>query len=274
MNNNPLKQYFRRPAVYFKLPSGGKDYVDGMIDIPETGEIPVYPMTAIDEITTRTPDALFNGTALVDIVKSCVPVIKDPWKISSNDMDAILIAIKIASSGDVLELETSCPSCTETNTYGVNLIPILNTLKPGNYDNTLTVGDLSIKFKPLTYKEMNDAALANFELQRTFVNIENSESEEEKNRITKDTLEKITALTMNLLTQTIEYIQTSSVRVDQKEFILDYLKNCDRNVYNKIRDYNGELKAATEIKPLNIKCDGCGHEYEQPFTLSPVDFFE
>jgi hypothetical protein len=274
MNNNPLKQYFRRPAVYFKLPSGGKDYVDGMIELPETGEIPVYPMTAIDEITTRTPDALFNGTALIEIVKSCVPAIKDPWKISSNDMDAILIAIKVASSGDVLEVETTCPSCSETNTYGVNLIPILNTLKPGNYDNTLNVGDLTIKFNPLTYKEMNDAALANFELQRTFVNIENAESEEERNKITKDTLEKITVLTMNLLTQTIEYIQTSSVRVDQKEFILDYLKNCDRNVYNKIRDYNGELKAATEIKPLHITCDGCGNEYDQPFTLSPVDFFE
>ncbi len=69
MNNNPLKQYFRRPAVYMKLPSAGKDYEPGVIDMPETGELPVYPMTAIDEITTRTPDALFNGTALVELVR-------------------------------------------------------------------------------------------------------------------------------------------------------------------------------------------------------------
>jgi len=274
MNNNPLKQYFRRPAVYFKLPSEGKGYTEAIINIPESGEIPVYPMTAIDEITSRTPDALFNGTALVDIIKSCIPAINDPWAINSNDMDAILIAIKIASSGDTLEIETVCPSCNDSGTYSVNLVPILNTLKPGNYEKTLTVGELNIKFKPLSYKEMNKAALANFELQKTFVNLENATSDDEKNRITKDTLEKITILTMDLLTKTIACIQTSNFIVDQKEYILDFLKNCDRNVYNTIRDYNAELKSETEIKPMNIKCDNCGHEYDQPFTLSPVDFFE
>lgn len=46
-NNNPLKQYFRRPAVYIKLPSNGKNYTEGSLDMPENGELPVYPMTAI-----------------------------------------------------------------------------------------------------------------------------------------------------------------------------------------------------------------------------------
>ena len=68
MSDNPLKQYFRRPAVYLKLPSGGLGYPEGTIDMPDTGELPVYPMTAIDEITSRTPDALFNGTAVVEVI--------------------------------------------------------------------------------------------------------------------------------------------------------------------------------------------------------------
>ena len=38
------------------------------IDMPENGELPVYPMTAIDEITVRTPDALFNGTAIAELI--------------------------------------------------------------------------------------------------------------------------------------------------------------------------------------------------------------
>ena len=274
MNNNPLRQYFRRPAVYVKLPSGGQGYPEGMLDLPESGELPVYPMTAIDEITTRTPDALFNGTALVELVKSCIPGIKDPWTISSNDMDAVLIAIKIASSGEVLEIDTSCPSCNEVSTYGVNLVPILNTLRPGDYITPLVSGELTIKFKPLHYRDMNAAALAQFEVQRTYANLDGIESDEERNRITKNALEKITDLTMNLLSTSIEYIQTSTVRVDQKEYILDFLKNCDRNMYIKIRDYNSDLRTATEIKPLNITCDSCAHEYEQAFTLSPVDFFD
>ena len=274
MNNNPLRQYFRRPAVYFKLPSGGKDYAPGLIDMPESGELPVFPMTAIDEITTRTPDALFNGTALAELVKSCIPAISDPWQISSNDMDAILIAIKAASTGDSMDIDTTCPSCEESNRYAVNLIPILNTLKPGDYDTPMQIGDLIIKFKPLKYKEMNEAALAQFDLQRVFVALENIDDEDERNRISKEALEKITMLTMELLSKTIEYIDTPGVRVDEQEFILDFLKHCDRNVFIELRDYNSKLKEATEIKPLNIKCAGCGHEYEQAFTLSPVDFFE
>jgi hypothetical protein len=274
MNNNPLKQYFRRPAVYFKLPSGGNDYAPGMVDIPETGDLPVYPMTAIDEITARTPDALFNGTALIELIKSCIPNIKDPWAVSSNDMDAVLIAIKIATTGETLELDTACPKCEETGTYGVNLVPILNTLRSGNYSETLVVGDLTIKFKPLQYRDMNEVALANFEVQKTYMNLDQIESEEERTKIGKAALEKITLLTMGLLCNAIEYIQTTTTVVDQKEYILDFLKNCDRNTFMKIRDYNSDLRADNEIKPLHITCDGCGNEYDQPFTLSPVDFFE
>jgi hypothetical protein len=98
--NNPLKQYFRRPAIYLKLPSGGALYPPGVIKPTENGELPVYPMTAIDEITTKTPDALFNGVAMVEIIKSCVPDVLDPWSINSIDLDAILLAIKSAAGGN------------------------------------------------------------------------------------------------------------------------------------------------------------------------------
>jgi hypothetical protein len=77
--SNPLRKYFRQPAIHLRLPSGGKFYPDGVVDLPPNGEIPIYPMTAVDEIITRTPDALFNGSAVPDILKSCVPNIKDPW---------------------------------------------------------------------------------------------------------------------------------------------------------------------------------------------------
>lgn len=274
MENNPLRQYFRRPAVYIKLPSGGKDYSPDMIDMPENGELPVFPMTAIDEVTSRTPDALFNGTALAELVKSCIPAIKDPWQISSNDMDAVLIAIKAASSGDTLEIETSCPKCEETRTYGVNLLPILNTLKSGDYETPLVIGDLSIKFKPLRYRDMNEAALAQFEIQRIFATLESISSEEDRNLISKNALEKITLLTMELLSKSIECIATPNTEVDDKEFILDFLRNCDRNNFILVRDYNAKLRVETEIKPLHLKCESCEHEYDQVFTLSPVDFFD
>lgn len=272
LDNNPLKQYFRRPAVYLRLPSGGKGYGPGVIDMPESGELPVYPMTAIDEITVKTPDALFNGTAVSEIIKSCVPDIKDPWAITSVDLDSILIAIKAAAGGD-LEIESQCPSCEEIASYGVNLVAALSSLKAGDYETPLQVNDLKIKFRPLTYKEMNEAGMAQFEIQKIFSSIDAEPNEDEKNRKTQSALKSITELTMQILTRTIEYIQTPTVMVDKRDFILDFLKNCDKNIYVAVRDHNAELKSQTEMKPLDIKCVHCGNEYKQSFTLNASDFF-
>ena len=273
MDNNPLRQYFRRPAVYIKLPSGGTCYEPGVLEIPESGELPVYPMTAIDEITARTPDALFNGTAVAELIKSCIPAIKDPWQINSVDLDSILIAIKAASGGENLELDSTCPACKETDTYQINLIGILSSLKPGDYDNLLEIGDLKVKFKPLSYREMNEGAMGQFEVQRIFMSLDSIEDDDARNSASHQALEKITHLTMELISQTIEHIETPGASVTEKEFILDFLQHCDRNVYTEIRDHNTMLKMETEIKPLGLQCNSCENKYEQPFTLNPADFF-
>lgn len=275
MDNNPLKQYFRRPAVYLKLPSGGKDYAPGIIDMPPTGELPIFPMTAIDEITAKTPDALFNGTAVSELIKSCIPNIKDPWAISSNDLDAILIGIKAAATpSGVLEIESTCPSCQDVSTYGINLVGVLSTMKSGDYSEELTLGDLSFKFRPITYKEMNAAAIGQFEIQKMFTTIAEIQDEKERELASQEALRRITDLTMEVLSQSLEYIKTPNTMVDQKPFILDFLKNCDKNIYYEIRDHNAMLKTGTEMKPIDIKCVSCNHEYEQPFTLNPSDFFD
>ena len=273
IENNPLKQYFRRPAIYLKLPSGG-NYPPGVVEMTENGELPVYPMTAIDDITSKTPDSLYNGAAMVDIIKSCIPSIKDPWRISSIDFDAILIAVRSAASGNEMEVESVCPACGEDSKYGINLVGLLSGLKAGDYDKELEVNDLLVKFKPLTYKEMSAASINQFELQKMFSQISNIENEEERSIKSRDALKTITGVTMKLLSHTIEYIKTPTVFVDNNEYILDFLQNCDKIAFDKIKTQNAFLKQQTEIKPLKMKCTHCQHEYDQPFTLNAADFFD
>jgi hypothetical protein len=273
IENNPLRQYFRRPSIYIKLPSGYKNYPEGVIDVPEAGELPVFPMTAIDEITVNTPDALFNGTAIVEIITSCVPSIKDPWRLSSVDLDTVLLAIKSASGGNDMEIETTCPACQEASTYGVNLVGLLTSIKSGDYDTELAVNDLLIKLRPLTYKEMTEVGLGQFELQKMFAAIDTLENLTEKTNKQREALKTITDITMTLLAKTIEYIKTPSSYVDQKDFILDFLKNCDKGMFESIRNHNTSLKTKSEVKPLPVKCISCGHEYSQPFSINAADFF-
>lgn len=273
MQNNPLRQFFRRPAVYLKLPSGGKGYELGSLEIPDNGELPVYPMTAIDEISVRTPDALYNGSAVANVIKSCIPNIKDPWKLNSNDLDAVFIAIRAASGNQVLDISTLCPKCENEAEYGINLISILSNLKYGDYDALFEVSDLKIKFRPLNYKEMTEVVQLQFELQKRFKDVDSIEDLDQKTKVTLEGLKAITEATMLTLTQSIDYIETPNSRVDDKEFIKDFLQNCDTITYTSIRDYSVKLKASTELEPVNIKCTNCSHEYQQPFTLNPSDFF-
>lgn len=275
MDNNPLKQYFRRPAVYLRLPSNGLGYDDTIIDMPENGELPIYPMTAIDDITTRTPDALFNGTAVIELIKSCVPSIKDPWSISNIDMDAILIAIKSASSeSGEMSIESVCPNCDTSATFSISLAAILGSISSPDYETELEFSDLVFKLKPISYREINNASMQQFEFQKLVAQVDNIEDDDVRNQTVKEALDKITNITMDLLSHSIEYIKTPTTVVDNREFILEFLRNCDKKIYTAIRDHSGKLREDAQIKPMPVQCTSCQHEYEQSITLNPTDFFE
>ena len=274
IENNPLRQYFRRPAMYLKLPSGGKNYPQGSLDLPENGEIPIYPMTAIDEITTKTPDALFNGVAIVEIIKSCAPAIKDPWSLPVTDLDAILVAIRAASSNDGLEVNTICPKCDESNDYKVNLSGVLANIKAGNYETTLNLGSLKVKFKPLSYKEVNESSILQTELQRQIMNNMNITDEEVRLQESTKVFNKLNELTFELVAKCIAEIEAPNGIVTEKEYISDFLKNCDRNQFEDIKTKSMKLREESETKPLKIKCPSCSNDYEQAFTLNISDFFD
>ena len=275
--NNPLRQYFRRPSVFISLPSGGKGYEPGDIEFEDENnkELPVYPMTAIDEITTKTPDALFNGSATVEI-KSCIPAIKNPWNVLSCDIDAILIGIKAAGGEEALEVESSCPKedCDTTENYAINLQNLLRTIKSGDYDKPFISGELTIYFKPIGYKIMNEISLQQFSIQAKFANLNTITDDAERVKESQSALVEITEVTMDVLTHAIDKIVSpDGEEVTDKEYIIDFLKNCDTKSYEAIRDHNGELRSESTIKSLDMKCATCGHEYKQQFTLNATDFF-
>lgn len=273
IENNPLKQYFRRPGIYLKLPSGGLGYEPGVIEFTESGDLPVYPMTAIDEISSKTPDALYNGTAVVDIIKSCIPSIKEPWKISSVDLDAILVAIKIATNGNEMDIETTCTKCEEDSKYGVNLSIVLNNFKAGDYESGLVIDQLKIKFKPLTYKKLSESSVKQFEIQKSIILLNNMEDGLEKDAKSSDILKIITDSTLDVLVDTIDCVITPEAIVNDRDYIMDFIKNTDKKTFDSIRDYSVSLREKTQTKPLHITCTHCNHEYDQSFTLNVSDFF-
>jgi hypothetical protein len=242
--------------------------------MPKSGELPVYPMTAIDEITYRTPDALYNGEATAKVIQSCVPNIKDPWAMPATDLNSVLVAIRIASYGHELDLETRCPKCNTEGEYSVDLRTVLDTVVNPDFTKTMQYGDLEITFQPMDYHTQTETNKKQFEQQKTIQTVQYSDlPDEEKVELLNQALQNITNLTIEALKYSIASIRTPQSLVTEMEFIEEFLKNCDRKFYVTLRDHIIDLREKSEFKPYKIACNNCGHEYQQSIQLDQSNFF-
>ena len=242
--------------------------------MPVNRELPVYPMTAMDEITYRTSDALFNGAAIATVISSCIPCIKDGWQVPAIDLDTVLVAIRIASYGHEMEFESACPHCEHENSFGLDLRTVLDGIKSPDYSDTVNIGDIKIYFKPLSYQQVNANSLDQFQDQKLIELLPTADMpEEEKIRQLSQAFAKLTNMTVRAMAQSISMIQADSEMVVETEYIEEYIRNCEKDVFDKIRDHMAELKKVSELKPLHITCQGCTKQYETPFTMDVSNFF-
>ncbi len=274
-SDNPLKKYFRQPSIYIRLPSQGAWYEPNSIVMPPNGELAVLPMTANDEITSRTPDALFNGSAVADIVGSCIPSIRNPWSIPSIDINTILVGIRIASYGHVMTIDSGCPKCGHNHEYELDLRVIADNIKCPDYNKKLLVDNLQISFRPLSYKQINDSNILQFEDQKLMQVINQSDIDsQEKIKTISDSFKKITKLTMRAISMCVASIEGQDFKVTEQNHILEYLENCHKTNFNLIRDHISELKKINDFDLLDITCMQCSHQYKQEFVLDISNFFE
>lgn len=271
---NPLQNYFRQPKIYIRLPSGGRFYPPGSLDISATGEYPVYAMTAKDELMFKTPDALLNGQSTVEVIKSCIPAILDPWKMPTIDVDAALISIRIATYGETMDVETNCPACEAENNYAVNLINWLGGLANFKFEDTVFVDPLVVHIRPFSYQELTKTSLQTLEQQKIFEVINNEQmSDEDKLAKFNESFVKITAMTVDVIASCISKIETPEGAVTDNTMITEFIHNAPKDVFQKVTDHIQGIKSQIELTPQDAKCSECGVEFTMPITMDQSNFF-
>ena len=272
---NPLRAHFRQPAIYIKLPSRGQFWNNGL-DLPETGELPVYPMTARDEIVLRTPDALLNGQGVIDVIESCCPNITNAWAMPSTDVDALLIAIRIASYGDNMSFDTTCPHCNEEHQYQTGLSGFLDSIQTPNYNKKLVHNNIQIKLKPQDYKSLNETNQIKYEEERLLNTLAGPDVNEEI-RVAeyKQHLERLVNLNAKVLVDNTEYIELTDTGtvVAEPEFISEFYFNCDADICKELRKAIEEVGKQGAIKSQIAECQSCNKTYEVPLTFDYANFF-
>lgn len=274
---NPLSKYFRQPAIHMALPSLGKYWPEGSLELNLSGQLEIYPMTTKDEITIRTPDALLNGSSIVSLIESCVPQIKDAWKMPSIDVDALLIAIRIASYGQTMDIDTICPNpvCKHENTHAIDLTYILDSIKSPNYNRTVDINGMKIKLKPVAYFDSNKSKMLGFEQDRALAVVNNEElSEEEKLKEFQNHLNKMVDINNELIAAATEYIEIEDgTKVSQPAYILEFYVNCDSKIIRAVRERFEEYAKSMELPKPKMQCEECKTEYPVQLNFDYTGFF-
>lgn len=280
--NNPLSGHFRTPKLYTSLPTGGKFYDETIVDMPSTKELPVYPMTAKDEIMMKNPDALLNGEAVAQVISSCVPNVKQPRLLVANDVDALLVAIQGATFGDELTVSANCPTCGEQASAVLSTEVVL-----ANMDNIdkkyefSTDSGLLISMKPFSYETSVKAGVANFRSERSLQSISEIDDEIEKIRAFNSNFIELAKLNFDILVDSVNSItvpgseDSESVVVTDKAHISEFLENCDATIGKELEEFVTEMGNKGIQKVMQMTCEPCSEKLEgdEEFTFeSAVNF--
>lgn len=263
-NINPLAKHFRHPVIYASLPSGGKWYKPGHLTVP-ANNVPVMSMTAMDEILVKTPEALLNSTATVEVIKSCVPGITDPGEAPVVDIDKILIAIRIATYGHNMEISSQCPHCQEISDFIVDLRTLVDSIVMPNYNDVIELNGCKVFFRPSTYSEVSKLSYDQFTYEKTMQVLAASETPdvEQFKEITKQIK---TAITRSIVINIEKVVTAEGVEVTNPDYIIEFINNISKADTNKIKQHIGALKAQAE--PPNIALTCSNEECKKDFTTS------
>lgn len=271
---SPLKKYRRQPKIYIDLPSKGKFNPPGTFNNDQTTELPVFSMTANDEILFKTPDALINGQATANCMKSCVPNIISPWQISTLDLDTILVSMRIATYGNDMSVTSLCPKCQKENAYDIPLQNILDYYQTIEFDDKCYHENFCVTVRPMNYKEFTELQKKSVGLQRALnFQVPNLKTQEEKDQFTDQLVTEIAQMNIKVVFDAIVSVEADGqVETDKKE-IKEWIDNNDIDLFNAIRKHINKNSETWTTPQAKVTCASCEHNFKLNVNLDYSDFF-
>jgi hypothetical protein len=275
-NNNPLRQYFRTFRLYTRLPSGVGFYDTQVVSLNDMGEVGVMPMTGQDEILLKNPDALLNGEAIMQVIMNCVPAIKDPKQLLTNDVDLLITAIRHATFNDTLESNIPCPKCQHANSYRLDLQYAIDNMSmlDSQYVINLDSG-VSVFVTPYRFPQVMKSLHTQFEQAKLSRSLENANySDQQRSEIFAKSLATIGNTKFELIAQCIVKVvdESKNINVTNAEFIKEFLMNIDKKSADRIANQIDIINQVGIKKTFTAVCEKCEHSWESEIDFNPTNF--
>lgn len=307
--SNPLLDYARKAELSIKLPTNGNWYSEDIIKLNALNEVEIYPMLPLDELTMINPDALLSGKANIDVIKSCVPAIKNPEMLLYPDLNVLMLGIRAATYGDELKIEVSCPHCLELKEKLKNEPDELTKLEKENKiclhlqsfsfscRNILekisvlekeyimeTENGLKIYIRPNITKDKNLFNLLDFKEKSILKQFKDykfddeNQTEEERTKFVSN----VSQIYMNINEIGNKIVSNGIIKVmlpdgsfvDDNNLIYEFISNSSASfvseIYTKIKELN-DIGLPNE---LEFFCPYCGHQWkDRIYGFNQTDFF-
>ncbi len=275
-NPNPLSKYFRTGGLEITLPSRGKFYSD--FEPNMAGNIIVYPIRPQEQYLLKSPDALFSGYAVEQLITHCAPAIKNPREAVVPDIDVILLSVRAANGDNTLDIEIKCPECGEEAAHALSIKETLATkMTYCSDDNFVRIGDdLVIYLRPQNLESATKVSLASFEETSKLRNFDLENATNLEISQTKlDSYERLSKVSIDSISDCVLYVSTPQGNVHDRAFLNEFIINADKTTFKLIDDKVTELSQAGVFKDgIDLECPHCQHKWNTPITIDPSSFFE
>lgn len=246
------------PTDFVDLPSGGQYYPEGH---PLCGKdvLEFKHMTAKEEDILTSKTLLKKGVAIDRVIKNViVDKTIDPDTLLVGDRNALIIAIRAASYGNIYETNLSCPACQTKVTYSFDLNSLniyhgddtealdIVDRQDGTFEVELPATKLTAVFKLLTGREEKQY-LKNIE--------DGSKNKNGENLVSQQLMAMLVSVNGDDRLETRRYVSQNLPSMDSKHLRMAY----------KFANPNIDLQQ-------NFECSSCGHEDQLEVPLS-ADFF-
>jgi hypothetical protein len=278
MDQNPLRKYFRQPALYVRLPTLGRWYDESIMSMTGSNEIAVYGLSAIDDIMLNTPDAMLNGQALENVLKNCVPAIRDVKKILLPDLETMFVAIKHASNNGKDDHDCRCPNCDHENSFEINCQMLLDSMSYVEDDDTIVQidDDLKIYLRPYDFEMRHVYMQKEFEEEKMLQSLMSPELDEfAKARVAAESVDRLSKMTFELVSRSLEKVVMikENIVVTEHEFINEWLQSISKLQAEAVIAKVNELNKIGVNEKVEVRCQSCGHGWEETLNFDPINFF-
>ena len=309
MSDNPLLKKIQLPGKRFRLPSRGLFYTNGELDASvQDGEVEVFSMTTIDEITLRSPEFLYTGEAIERVFAKCIPDVKEPLKLLAKDIDFLLACLRIVSYGGTYTITTRCPACEETqeNLNALKLNEFLKEVEEKAAEQEVPI-DLAMvdekvqaRIKTIKAKRSDEQTYAidlngiilnktteidDTEIQKYVITLSNgqvvhmtpmtmesnvaaNQFQNEKNDRNLEEVEEFMALIISCTVKEVDGIT-------DEQMIREWAKDLPVVYKEEIRKATRELATWGTEFDYTVTCEeeSCGHQRNIKTLLNPITFF-